>query len=127
VRFLVVASCIAVVTTGPALACPRAMMCLVTPERTAPEVAHAAKRPPQIPNVRKLNLRVKPRARLTFTAPAKPDPNEIEMPWIWRVLREQVYSQMPSHRSRGFALTLSPVVVTTPSETVPGLGVGGEF
>jgi hypothetical protein len=100
-------------------------MCLVAPERTAPEVPHAAKRRAAIPDVRQAKLA--PRPRLTFDAPRKRDPSEIELPWIWRVLREQVYSQMPSHRAQTVVLRLAPVVVTTPSETVPGLGVAGDF
>lgn len=111
--------------TAPALACPRGAQCLVGLERTAsPEVARAAAKP-RIPNLRA--VRVSPRARLTFDAPAKRDPSELEMPWIWRVLREQVYSQMPNHRAKRFTLTMAPVVVTTPAETVPGVGVAGDF
>jgi hypothetical protein len=101
------------------------MMCLVTPERTAPELAHAAKRRPQIPNVRDLNVRVKPRAHLTFEAPAKQDPDEL--PWIWRVVRDKFHANVPSHRSRSFVLRMAPVVVTMPAETVPGVGVSGDF
>ena len=53
----------------------------------------------------------------------------IEMPWIWRVLRERVYSQMPTYErsSDDLKLVLSPVVVTSPSDTVPGVGISGDF
>lgn len=56
-------------------------------------------------------------------------PGEIEMPWIWRVLREQVYSRMPTYEKRdeSIKLVLSPVVVTSPSDTVPGVGISGDF
>jgi hypothetical protein len=115
-----------VLTTGPALACPRRVLCVIGADQPgAPEVARATTKPAPVPDVRTATLA--PRSHLTFDAPAKRDPAEIEMPWIWRVLREQVYSQMPSHQASGFVLTLSPVVVTTPSETVPGLGVAGDF
>lgn len=62
-----------------------------------------------------------------FTAP-KRDPEEVEMPWIWQALRTQVYSRMPTYeKGHDFKLTLSPVVVTNPADTVPGVGVAGDF
>jgi hypothetical protein len=118
--------CVAALTTAPALACPRRLLCVVGSDRiAAPEIARRATKPAPFPDVRKVTL--SPRSHLTFDARPKLDPNVVEMPWIWRVLREQVYSQLPSQRSRRFTLALSPVVVTTPSETVPGVGVAGDF
>ncbi len=53
---------------------------------------------------------------------------EIEMPWIWKTLREQVYSRLPTYEEpHELRLTLAPVVVTSPSDTIPGLGVAGNF
>jgi hypothetical protein len=51
------------------------------------------------------------------------------MPWIWQVLRREVYSRMPRYeQKREFSLVLSPVVVKTQTdETVPGVGVAGDF
>ncbi|HEY5952678.1 MAG TPA: hypothetical protein VIV40_44570 [Kofleriaceae bacterium] len=118
--------CVAAITTAPAHACPRDVLCVIAPDRAAsPEVAPAHRKPAAFPDVRKLTLA--PRAHLTFVAPPKRDPSVVEMPWIWRVLREQVYSQMPSHRARNFTLTLSPIVVTTPSDSIPGVGIAGDF
>ena len=113
-------------TTGPALACPRHLLCVVQPGTTSPaEIARAAT-PVSIPDVR--TVRLAPDRDLTFgAAPAKTDPSEVEMPWIWRVLREQVHSRLPSHHDKQFSLMLSPVVVTTPSDTIPGVGVAGDF
>lgn len=55
-------------------------------------------------------------------------PGEIEMPWIWRVLREQVYSRMPTYEQpQKLKIVLAPVVVTSPADTVPGLGLSGDF
>lgn len=114
-------------TTTPAIACPHGAQCLVGPGRTAsPELARTVSQARvRIPNLR--SARVVPCAHLTFEAPAKRDASEIEMPWLWRVLRDQVYAQMPNHRAKSFTLTMAPVVVTTPSETVPGVGVAGDF
>lgn len=102
------------------------MLCVVKPDvAVAREVAKVAKPARVSLDVRRVHLA--PRDRLTFDAPAKPDPSVVEMPWIWRVLRERVVSQMPRHRSRGLSVTMQPVVVTTPAETVPGVGIGGDF
>ena len=50
------------------------------------------------------------------------------MPAIWTVLRTSVYSRMPTYQqSHDFKLVLSPVVVSSPSDTIPGLGVSGDF
>jgi hypothetical protein len=101
-------------TTGPALACPRQLLCIVeTSHAAAPEVSRTTT-PAPVPDVRQITL--PPDHHLTFEAPPKRDPNELEMPWIWRVLREET-----------FTLVLSPVVVTTPSDTIPGVGVAGDF
>ena len=57
----------------------------------------------------------------------------VEMPWIWVQLRRSVYARMPrydrvSHRGQNrFSLVLSPVVVESPQDTVPGVGLEGGF
>jgi hypothetical protein len=57
---------------------------------------------------------------------------EIEMPWIWKTLCEQVYSRMPSYEgstdaSHELKIVLAPVVVKSPTDTIPGLGISGDF
>ena len=97
-------------TTGPALANPHALLTIV-------------------PSAHNVRLTSPPLVRLNLGAPPKRHlDGEIEMPWIWQVLRERVYARMPryEHKQR-FALMLSPVVVTSPSDTVPGLGIAGAF
>jgi hypothetical protein len=124
---LVVSICVAAMTTGPALACPRRLLCIVeTSHAAAPEVPRTTTPAAAVPDVRQVTLASD--HHLTFEAPPKRDPNEIEMPWIWRVLRDQVYSQLPRYEQKErFTLVLSPVVVTTPSDTIPGVGVAGDF
>src|SRR5262245_30583377 len=57
-------------------------------------------------------LRLKPRLA----------PGEVEMPAIWSALRGKVYSRMPTYqKSQDFKLVLAPVVVSSPSDTIPGL------
>ena len=113
-------------TTGPALACPRPLLCFVEPSSAGVAELPRASTPAPIPDVHHVTLA--PRERFTFEAPPKGDPNEIELPWIWRVLRDQFHAHMPKYEAQeAFTLALSPVVVTTPSDSIPGVGVAGAF
>jgi hypothetical protein len=72
--------------------------------------------------------RVAEAVRAPLRAAARLAPGEIEMPWIWKTLREQVYSRMPTYEEpRELKVVLAPVVVTSPTDTVPGLGIAGNF
>lgn len=114
-RLLLVAVCVAAMTTGPAHANPHALLTIVPSARSV----RLTSPPPERAPAERIVLRIAPKPRRD---------GEIEMPWIWQVLREQVYSRMPRYdHSRRLSLVLSPVVVTTPSETTPGLGVAGAF
>ena len=54
--------------------------------------------------------------------------NDEEVPWIWKVLKQQVYSRMPTYeKPNELKLVLSPVVVTSPTDTIPGVGIAGDF
>ena len=53
---------------------------------------------------------------------------EHEAAWLWRAIRKQTYKDLPSHEERNqLSFVFSPVMVSTPHATVPGLGVSGEF
>jgi hypothetical protein len=56
-----------------------------------------------------------------------PRSGDVEMPWIWQAMRERVYSQMPSYRESRVSMTVAPVVVAGTYDTIPGLGVSGDF
>jgi hypothetical protein len=56
-----------------------------------------------------------------------PRTDDIEMPWIWRALRERVYSRMPTYQESRFSMTFAPVVVAGTFDTIPGLGMSGDF
>lgn len=61
-----------------------------------------------------------------FEVGTRPEPNP--MPWIWQVLVREVYGRLPSYdEDHRFTLTLAPVVVASAYDTVPGVGVEGEF
>jgi hypothetical protein len=58
----------------------------------------------------------------------RPDPTVVEMPWIWKSIRERVYSRLPTYEDPNeLKIVLAPVVVTSPSDTIPGLGLAGDF
>ena len=106
-------------TAQPALACPPGARC-VTDAPPALEVA-APKRP--------VSLRVEhvatPSPWNLEQAPVRAP--ESDMPWIWQVLRREVMSAMPRYRDRDLTFTLSPVVVTGSFDTVPAVGIAGDF
>ena len=84
-------------------------------------IAHAERMPVKTQLNASLRTHIAPRTRVN------------EMPWVWAQLRRSVYSRMPryDHVARKpenhFTLVLSPVVVESPQDTVPGLGVEGGF
>lgn len=121
--------------TAPAMACPPLESCLtklpstsrlprVTPAHDASKDANAE----PAPQVRSPALDVTLLPELAPPRRAPPGvPVEVEMPAIWMALRTSVYSRMPTKQTDDFKLMLSPVVVSSPSDTIPGLGVSGDF
>ena len=117
-------------------ACPRGTACVAAETRGGSEtgtmalVAESAR-----PHLRLSVDHVEspdPLARSLATH-VPPRPRAFTMPWIWVVLRKSVYAQLPTYERRGarpenhFSLVLAPVVVDSPSDSVPGVGVEGGF
>jgi hypothetical protein len=124
--------------TAPAVACPPLDKCLVSLPSTTqlPQVKRVSPAHGDAPAVQQLHTSTpaeQPALDLTKDVQKlqlKPRlaPGEVEMPAIWATLRGKVYSQMPTYQqSQGFKVVLSPVVVTSPSDTIPGLGIAGDF
>lgn len=135
-RFRLVAIAVLLDLTAPAMACPPLDTCLTQlPSTTrAPRVspAHDTDAEPNAGAMRRVRSPALDVTQLPELAPprrAPPGaPAEVEMPAIWTTLRASVYSRMPTYQqSQDFKLVLSPVVVTSPSDTIPGLGVSGDF
>ncbi|MDQ3333955.1 MAG: hypothetical protein M4D80_02250 [Myxococcota bacterium] len=126
-RALVV-SIIVLATARTALACPPGARCVVEAP-TIQEAPRASLRsaPPGPKPALRLDIElVDTRGPWTFDAPKKTD--GIEMPWIWQALRAQVYDHMPRyHGEDDLTFTLSPVVVAGSFDTVPGIGIAGDF
>jgi hypothetical protein len=107
-------------TARTTLACPPSARCVIdappTNEVAAPK--------------RAVSLRI---AHLPARVPWKldeppPRASDVELPWIWQVLRREVYDRMPRYRGDDdLTFVLAPVVVTGSFDTVPGLGVAGDF
>lgn len=105
-------------------ACPRGALCVAIDTERAEIAVPAAPRKP---------------LRVSVAAPADPLPalrfssertrasGDSEMPWIWAALRARVYERLPTQRSEQLTLTLAPVVVKGQFDTIPGVGVAGDF
>lgn len=84
----------------------------------------------ETPDKRRTELRDRlvPRVELAMRERVERANPDEQLPWIWVVLRREVYTRLPHYeRERKFSLVLSPVIVRSPTDSVPGVGVGGEF
>jgi hypothetical protein len=114
---LVFVSVVIGMLTAPAVACPPREACMVAMKSTT-----------ELPKEQQATVQINRVVELRLAADKRPAPDAVEMPWIWRALRDQVYSRMPTYEKQDdLKLTLAPVVVTSPSDTVPGLGIAGDF
>ena len=61
--------------------------------------------------------------------PVATQARRVEMPWVWRVLRREVYARMPRVKAKHKRAdtVFSPVVVDGPYDSVPGVGIEGGF
>lgn len=106
--------------TPAATACPPIEACLVNLKTTVRE-------PSSTPEMRRAT-EVVAALRGPLPAPPRRDPAVVEMPWIWKSLRDRVYSRMPTYEDPNeLKVVLAPVVVTSLTDTVPGLGLAGDF
>jgi hypothetical protein len=108
--------------TGPALGCPPLESCVTQLHSTTNVALAHTPKVAAAPDFSRLT-----KSLLHTTTPRRA-PGEIEMPWIWQALSTQVYSRMPTYEEHhAFKIMLAPVIVTSPSDTVPGIGVAGDF
>jgi len=142
-RLFVVTACVTALMTAPALACPRRMLCIVQPDGAPTAEVARTESPIRLPDVRAVQLQAATRidfgdapergvdrgARTNADALRSSIADEIELPWIWQVLREQYNANVPKYEQPNrFKLALSPVVVASPSwDAIPGVGVAGDF
>lgn len=132
-------------------ACPQGTMCVSAETRSQVRIAYAAvedrgdsarghevsrdPRPRSMLQVALARQDMIPVSRLTASLRTHrvPRVQAVEMPWVWVQLRRSVYAKMPRYDrvarrpENRFSLVLSPVVVESPHDTVPGVGVEGGF
>jgi hypothetical protein len=114
-RVLVVVLLGVVGAARPAGACPRELACIASGDVVAAPTRSAI-------------AQVDSREALAGSLRAVvPKPGDVAMPWIWQVLSREVYRRMPRHEERRFTIVLSPVIVAGSFDTVPGVGLGGDF
>lgn len=133
-RGLLIAMCVMAMAPS-AQACPRGTVCVSSQTRIGgAEIA----RPRSMLQVATTRLRIAapttaPALATSLKTHVSPRPAAVEMPWIWVTLRDHVYARLPTYErvarrpENKFSLVLSPVVVSSPQDTVPGVGVEGGF
>lgn len=138
-RLFVMVGLVGAAFATPADACPQGARCIAMLTSPADftsirEEVPAAPAPP-----RKISLRIRTsgpasdhlsslRTSLTSFEPRVVYADDIEMPELWAVVATEVKSHLPRYEdAHQFSMVLSPVVVTMPSDTTPGLGLSGDF
>jgi hypothetical protein len=141
-RALAIGLLLAAALATPSGACPRELRCIVlapvqTEEVDRPEVRFEVRS--ERPHVRPGLAAALPasdtsehralRTELITFEPRVTYADQVEMPWIWEVLSAEVKSRLPHYdqAEAQFSMMLAPVVVTSPSESTPGLGLSGDF
>jgi hypothetical protein len=122
VRICLAALLLVATSASVATACPPVGACDAKPQTRAPAAQPATRVSPEPAS---MALEAK------LPLPRRLAPGEVEMPWIWQTLRDRVYSRMPKYEDKGdnshLAIVLAPVVVKSPSDTIPGIGIAGDF
>lgn len=140
-RMAVMAGLVGVGLTAPASACPQVTRCIAMASGMASPSSirmQHMETPAARPPVRHLSLTVlltasedgnySLRRSLTSFRPAVIYAEDIEMPELWAVVATTVKAQLPRYETEeSFSMVLSPVVVTMPTESTPGLGLSGDF
>ncbi len=126
---ITVALLVGALTATPVIACPQGASCITTPIARA-----AAVEAPAHTRARAVRLALTEdrapssplgRSLATYT----PEPTDaLEVPWIWQVIETEVKGRLPRvEQDNRFSMVVSPVVVRSPSDTVPGVGLSGDF
>jgi hypothetical protein len=137
---VVMAGLVGVGLTAPASACPQGTRCIAMASGMA-ELSSIRMQRTETPAARPapvqhLSLTVhltdegnySLRRSLTSFRPAVTHAEDIVMPELWAVVATTVRAQLPRYETEeSFSMVLSPVVVTMPTESTPGLGLSGDF
>jgi hypothetical protein len=141
-RLVLMAGLVGLGLVAPAAACPQPARCIAMisapSELTsirAPRTEVAAAAPAKVPYL-SLTVRLTDREdgnhplrrSLISFRPAVVHADDIEIPELWAIVAHQVTDRLPRYEDgEEFSMVLSPVVVTMPTESTPGLGLSGDF
>ena len=139
-RLFLMAGLVGAALAAPADACPQGARCIAMlsgpTELTSIRSFETAAAPVAVPQmtltVQFIDVRTDRYAPLRNSIssfhPAIAPSDGVEMPWIWRVLASEVEAHLPRYeQANEFSMVLSPVVVSMPSESTPGVGLSGAF
>ncbi len=140
-RLALMAAVVTAGLTAPAAACPHGTRCIAMVSGMAKpgSIRRPRAETPAVPvRPRQLSLTVRLSDRddrhrplnrsLSSFRPAVVHTGDIEMPELWAVVASQVTERLPRYQDGvQFSMVLSPVVVTMPSESTPGIGLSGDF
>ena len=132
---------VALAAAPPAQACPTGALCAAANPgsagvRSSADALHrsidtaAREEAPAAPKrTQRISLRIdRVPDRDPWNLDEPPPAVEVDaMPWIWQQLRRSVYDRMPRYRDDSMSFVLSPVVVAGSFDTVPGVGIAGDF
>ncbi len=137
-RVFVMAGLLGAALVTPAAACPQGARCIAMP--TSPSSFSSIRETGRPAPARPISLQMRVttvettadhhaslRRSLTSYHPQAIQAGAVEVPEIWATIAAEARSRLPRHANRDVSLVVSPVVVTMPSESTPGLGVSGEF
>lgn len=140
-RVIVMAGLVGAALAAPADACPQGARCIAMlsgpTELTSIRSFETPAAPRAVRDV-KLTMRfsgtvqadgyARLHSSLRSFEPPVPSTDGVEMPWIWEVLASEVHDRLPRYEQADqFSMVLSPVVVSMPSESTPGIGLSGDF
>jgi hypothetical protein len=130
---VVLLSMLAMFSAPKAEACPHGTMCVSAVTRGGDATQAEVPRPRSMLQLAVKKVELSNHLAKSLRTYVVTRSGSAEMPWIWQVLRTSVYSRMPryerlSQRAENrFSFVVSPVVVSSPQDTVAGLGLEGGF
>ncbi len=137
-RVIVMTGLLGAAFATPASACPQGARCIAMVTRPASFTSvRKDLSPPPPPRKISLTVRLAPpsadhlaslRSSLTTFEPTVHHAGDVEIPYFWAMVATEVVSHLPRYQDDDqFSMIVSPVVVSMPTESTPGLGLSGDF
>ena len=119
--------------TTPVMACPLGMVCLTrravaAATEVAPTPSPMPSKPLQLKLMRTAGIETEPPVmHLSFDPMPEAKAIVADMETFWAQLESSVHSQMPKVERKAVTVTFSPVIVAGQFDTVPGVGLSGDY